>query len=112
MVLVSDGLRCLGLPNGQYTLGGQDITLSGGVARLADGTLAGSATDLMACMRNAMLFGIPEEDAVRAATYNPACAVGLAHEVGVIAPGRQADFIICRPDYTGAKVFIAGEALV
>ena len=111
MVLVSDGLRCLGLPDGQYELGGQAIFLDGGVARLADGTLAGSSTDLFACMRKAMGFGIPEADAVRAATLNPALAAGISQFCGSISTGKPADFIICRPDYTGKRVFMAGEEL-
>ena len=111
MVLVSDGLRCLGLPDGQYELGGQDIFLEGGVARLADGTLAGSSTDLFACMRKAMGFGIPEADAVRAATLNPALAAGISQSCGSISTGKPADFIICRPDYTGKRVFMAGREI-
>lgn len=41
MVLISDALRCCGMPDGEYELGGQQVFLSGGVARLADGTIAG-----------------------------------------------------------------------
>lgn len=111
MILVSDGLRCLGLPDGEYELGGQPVFLDGGVARLADGTLAGSSTDLFACMRRAMGFGIPEVDAVRAATLNPALAAGISRECGSISTGKHADFIICRPDYTGKRVFIAGKEI-
>ena len=111
MVLVSDGLRCLGQPDGQYELGGQDVFLRGGVARLADGTLAGSSTDLFQCMRRAIGFGIPEADAVRAATRNPACAAGVQKEVGSIATGKRADFLICRPDYTGVRVFMGGKEI-
>ena len=44
--IVSDALRCCGMPDGQYPLGGQDVFLHGGIAKLADGTLAGSATNL------------------------------------------------------------------
>jgi len=111
MVLVSDGLRCMGLPDGKYELGGQDVFLEGGVARLADGTLAGSSTDLFTCMRRAMSFGIAECDAVRAATMNPAAAAGIAQWAGSISTGKQADFIVCRPDYTGKRVFLAGKEL-
>ncbi len=111
MILVSDALRCCGMPDGEYELGGQPVFLSGGVAKLADGTLAGSATNLFDCMKNAILFGIPEEDAVRACTINPACAIGAQGVVGSIAPGKQADFIICRGDYTGKRVFLAGTEL-
>ena len=111
MILVSDGLRCLGLPDGKYELGGQDIFLSGGVAKLADGTLAGSCTDLFACMRLAMGFGIPEADAVRAATINPALSAGVSEHCGSIAPGKNADFVICRPDYLEPRVFLGGKEL-
>ncbi len=107
MILVSDALRCCGMPDGEYELGGQPVFLSGGVARLADGTLAGSATNLFDCMKNAISFGIPEEDAVRAATYNPACAIGQEREVGSIAPGLRADFVICAPE--GRRVFLNGQ---
>lgn len=111
MVLISDALRCLGLPDGEYDLGGQTVTLSGGIARLPDGTIAGSATNLFDCMKNAISFGIPETDAIRAATYNPACAIGAGKEIGMIAPGRRADFIVCRSDYSGKRVFLAGREI-
>ena len=111
MVLISDALRCCGMPDGEYELGGQPVFLSGGVAKLADGTLAGSATNLYDCMKNAILFGIPEEDAVRAATANPACALGVQDKVGSIAVGKLADFLVCRSDYTGRRVFLGGKEL-
>ena len=108
MVLISDALRCCGMPDGAYELGGQPVFLAGGVAKLADGTLAGSATNLFDCMVNAILFGIEEKDAVRAATFNPACALGVQDKTGSIATGKIADFIICRSDYTGKRVFMSG----
>lgn len=111
MVLVSDGLRCLGSPDGEYELGGQQVFLQGGVAKLADGTLAGSSTDLMQCMRRAISFGIPEADAVRAATANPAAAAGINRWVGSISTGKFADFIVCRPDYTSPRIFLAGKEI-
>ena len=111
MILVSDALRCCGMPDGEYELGGQPVFLSGGVAKLADGTLAGSATNLFDCMKNAILFGIPETAAVRASTINPACALGVQDKVGSIAPGKYADFIICRSDYTGKQVFMGGKEI-
>ncbi len=111
MVLISDALRCCGMPDGEYELGGQTVYLSGGVARLANGTIAGSATNLYDCMVNAIHFGIAEEDAIRAATENPACALGVQDRVGSIAQGKLADFIVCRSDYTGRRVFLGGEEL-
>ncbi len=108
MVLISDALRCCGMPDGEYELGGQQVTLSGGIAKLSDGTIAGAATNLFEGLKNAILFGVPEEDALRAATMNPACALGVQDQVGAIATGRYADFIVCRSDYTGCRVFMGG----
>ena len=106
MVLISDSLRCCGMPDGEYELGGQPVFLQGGVARLSDGTIAGSATNVYDCMLRAISFGIPREDAVRAATYNPARQLGCLDEVGSIRDGKQADFVIC-----DAEVWLAGEKL-
>ena len=112
MVLISDSGRCEGLPEGsRFELGGQDAWLRGGVAKLADGTIACSATNLFDCMRNAISFGVKEEDAVRAASYNPACAIGADKEVGSIETGKVADFVVCNADYTSKRVFLAGVEL-
>ena len=112
MVLISDSGRCEGLPEGsKFELGGQDAWLRGGVAKLADGTIACSATNLFDCMRNAISFGVKEEDAVRAASYNPACAIGADKEVGSIQSGKVADFVVCNADYTSKRVFLAGVEL-
>ena len=112
MVLISDSGRCEGLPEGsKFELGGQDAWLRNGVAKLADGTIACSATNLFDCMRNAISFGVKEEDAVRAASYNPACAIDADKEVGSIETGKVADFVVCNADYTGKRVFLAGVEL-
>jgi len=111
MLLISDALRCCGMPDGAYELGGQMAHLAGGVAKLADGTIAGAATNLYQGMINAIFFGVPEADAIRAATYNPACALGVQDKVGSIATGQLADFVVCRSDYTGKRVFIGGKEI-
>ena len=112
MILISDSGRCEGLPEGsKFELGGQDAWLRNGVAKLADGTIACSATNLFNCMRNAISFGVKEEDAVRAASYNPACAIGADKEVGSIETGKVADFVVCNADYSDKRVFLAGVEL-
>ena len=112
MILVSDSGRCAGLPDGaSFELGGQTAYLNDGIARLADGTIACSAIDLFTGMIKAILFGISECDAIRAATYNPACALGVQDKVGSIATGHYADFIVCRSDYTGKRVFLGGKEI-
>ena len=111
MVLISDSLRCCGMPDGEYELGGQQVFLQGGVARLADGTIAGSATNLFECMQRAVSFGIPREDAIRAATYNPARQIGALSEVGSIADGKVADFVLCDAELNRQAVYLAGEKI-
>ena len=111
MVLISDALRCCGMPDGQYELGGQTVHLSGGIAKLSDGTIAGAATNLYSGMCNAIRFGIREEDAVRAATYNPACAIGAQDKIGSIAEGKMADFLVCSPNYSQKRVFFSGKEI-
>ena len=111
MVLISDSLRCCGMPDGEYELGGQQVFLRDGIARLADGTIAGSATNLFECMRRAVSFGIPREDAIRAATYNPARQICCLREVGSIADGKIADFVLCDAQLNRKAVYLAGNKL-
>ncbi len=112
MVLVSDSGRCAGMPEGsRFDLGGQAAWLRGGVGQLADGTIACSASDLWKCLKNTLSWGVGEEDAIRAATWNPACAIGAQMQVGSIETGKVADFLICNPDYTEKRIFLAGNEL-
>ncbi|MGN0998972.1 MAG: N-acetylglucosamine-6-phosphate deacetylase [Faecousia sp.] len=107
--LISDALRCCGMPDGQYTLGGQDVFLKDGIARLADGTIAGSATNLYDCMRKAIDFGIPKEQAILSATLIPARQLGRDGEIGSIAVGKRADFVVCDSKLLRQAVYLAGE---
>ena len=113
MVLVSDSGRCAGKEEGyQFDLGGQMAELRGGVAKLVGtNTIACSASNLWTCLCNAISWGIPEEEAVRAATYNPACALGVQNEVGSIATGKVADFLVCTDGYASKRVFLAGKEI-
>lgn len=109
--LISDALRCCGMADGSYSLGGQEILLSGGVARLTGGAIAGSAADLYQCMRRAVSFGIPRERAVWAATALPARVIGRESETGAIADGRAADFVICGGELEPEAVYLGGKRL-
>ena len=106
--LVSDALRCCGMPDGQYELGGQDVFLSGGIARLADGTIAGSASNLYECMCNAVTFGATVPQAVRAATIIPARQLGREAEIGSIDAGKLADFVVCDEQLQREAVYLGG----
>lgn len=96
VVLISDSLRATGMPDGQYPFGGQEIVVHGNRATLAHdpNTLAGSVTDLMGCLLQAVSFGIPLADAVRAATYNPAQAIGIDDRAGSLEIGKEASLVL------------------
>ena len=113
MILVSDSGRCAGQTEGyQFDLGGQMAEIRGGVAKLVGTeTIACSATNMWQCLVNCVSWGINEEDVIRACTYNPACALGAPNEVGSIASGKVADFVICNADYSGRRVFLAGKEI-
>lgn len=112
MVLVSDSMMATGMEDGEYALGGQPVTVRGNRALLKDGTIAGSATNLYGCMRTAIQMGVPKEEAVRAATWNPAQAVGLEAECGALLPGRRADLLIADSDFTLLEVMKSGHAVL
>jgi N-acetylglucosamine-6-phosphate deacetylase len=109
VILISDSLRAAGMPDGQYTLGGQDVTVHGPRATLADGTLAGSVSNLMQCVRTAVSFGVPLRDAVKAAAWNSARALGIDSWAGSLEPGKAANVVILEPDLTLRCVLLRGQ---
>ncbi len=109
VILISDSMRATGLSDGQYTLGGQDVFVKGAKATLADGTIAGSATDLMGCLRTAVQkMGIPLEDAVACATMNPAKEIGIYDRCGSITEGKAADLVLLDEDLQVKAVYVNG----
>ena len=110
MILISDSMMATGMPDGTYSLGGQEVWMKGGKATLTDGvTIAGSATNLYDCMKKAVSFGIPLSDAIFAATRNPARSIGIYDRVGSIAPGKKADFLLVNRDLDLKKVIVSGK---
>ena len=107
--LISDALRCCGMPDGIYELGGQSVTLKDHVARLADGTIAGAASHLFDDLRNAISFGIPIVDAITAATLTPAKEASADKVIGSINQGKYADFLVCNHDLNLLEVYIGGK---
>lgn len=111
VILISDTMRAAGMPDGQYTLGGQDVTVKGKYATLSDGTLAGSVTDLMGCLRTAVSFGIPLADAVRAAAVNPARAIGIYSRCGSLEPGKRANVVLLDHDMEIKHIIFRGKVI-
>lgn len=108
MVLISDSLRATGMPDGQYPFGGQEIEVHGNRATIVGHpeTLAGSVTSLMGCLRQAVAFGIPLEDAVRACTYNPAQAIKIDDRAGTLDIGKEASIVLLNKDDLSVKKII------
>ncbi len=96
MIIISDSLRATGMPDGEYPFGGQMIEVHGSRATILGHpeTLAGSVTSLMGCLRQAISFGIPAADAVRACTYNPARSIGIQDRIGTLDVGKEASIVL------------------
>ena len=99
------------MPDDKNELGGLPIRLSGGVARLLDGTIAGSCINVGEAVRRAVSFGVPLETAIEAATIVPARAAQL-DDGGSLAAGKRADIAVLDQDLNIKAVFVAGRQYV
>lgn len=94
IILVTDSMMAAGIGDGEYSLGGQKVAVKSGVARLNDGTLAGSTLTMNIAVKNMVSYlGITIPQAVTMATENPSRLLGLKNR-GRIAKGFLADIII------------------
>lgn len=96
--LISDSMRACGMPDGDYSLGGQPVKVCGNLATLEDGTIAGSATNLMDCVRSVVKMGVPLTQAIEAATATPAREAGIFDTVGSLEAGKRADMVVLDSD--------------
>ncbi len=112
LCLISDSLRCAGMIDGEYQLGGQKIYKKDGVARLADGTLAGSSLGLLDAVRNCIKFGIPPEEAFYAGSTAPAHAIGKQDSIGSLELGKSADFLLLDQEFRLLCTFVEGKIVV
>lgn len=114
IILISDSMMATGMPDGQYSLGGLAVTVKGNLATLTEGgTIAGSATNLMDCLRYAVKTAqIPLESAVKGATVNPAKAIGLFADRGSIDEGKYADIVILDQDLQIRQIIKKGTAYI
>ena len=104
VILISDSMRATGMKNGTYELGGQEVTVKDRKAVLKDGTLAGSATNLFGCMCKAIEFGVPVDQAIFAATRNPARSIGIYDRTGSVHTGKEADILLLTENFELKRV--------
>jgi len=112
ILLVTDATAAAGMPDGQYTLGDVKVTLRKGIARTADGTLAGSTLTLNHAVENFLEFTRAHMfEAVRTVTSNPARLLGIDDKKGRIAPNMQADITIFDKNLDVKATFVAGKCV-
>lgn len=108
LMLVTDAIRAAGTEAGESELGGQPVVVSGGAARLRDGTLAGSVLTMDRAVRNAVTCGLDLAEAATLASTVPAGYLGLADR-GKLAVGLRADLVVLDEDLEVREVYVAGR---
>lgn len=110
-MLVTDAMPSVGTDNKSFVIGGRKIIVAGHLCMDEDGRLAGSNIDMASCVRNAVsMLGLTLPEAVRMASLYPAQFMGLAHEIGRIAPGYKANFVVADEQLHVAETWIDGLA--
>jgi N-acetylglucosamine-6-phosphate deacetylase len=108
LAIVSDSIAAAGLGDGTYRLGEVDVHVEGGVCRIGEGALAGSASSLLDGLRNLVRLGVPLVEAVSAATTVPTRLLGRA-DLGRLAPGSPADAVVLDDRLEVVRVLRCGE---
>jgi N-acetylglucosamine-6-phosphate deacetylase len=109
-VLITDAISATGMPDGRYQLGPIEVDVKDGKCT-SHGSLAGSVLTMDRAVRNVTQFSHwTLQDAVRAATLNPATAVGLAGHYGVLVQGANADFTVMSPSGEVLKTVVGGRS--
>ena len=110
LILITDCTRAGGMPDGEYTLGGQKIIVKGIQCLLEDGTIAGSVLKLNNAVKNFYAHsGLPLYEVVAAASLNPANAIGMGDSKGSIEVGKDADLILTDMNFEIKKTIMQGE---
>jgi N-acetylglucosamine-6-phosphate deacetylase len=112
-MLVTDAMPAVGSAEPTFVLQGRTIRVIDGICRDENGTLAGTALDMAAAVRNAVsLLGLDIVAAARMASEYPADFLGLGHELGRIAPGYRANLVLMDDAFTVHKTWIEGQVSV
>jgi N-acetylglucosamine-6-phosphate deacetylase len=111
LTLVSDGMAALGQGPGRYQLGEiKEVIVDERSARMPNGVLAGSILAQNAALRNLIAFtGCSIEEALTCMTSTPAALLGQENEIGQIAPGFRADFVLMTPELEVVRTFVDGQ---
>lgn len=108
MVLTTDALQAMGVGDGEYIFGGHQVTVTEGVARLQDGTLASSTVTMNKSLRLSNEFGINLQDTIQMATSTPAAILGMKN-LGRIEKGYTADLVLLDEKFEVLNTWINGK---
>jgi len=110
IVLITDAMRAAGLKEGTYDLGGQEVIVNKGQARLKDGTLAGSVLTMDKAVKNMVnKVGIQLPKAIQMASFNPARSIRVDDKKGSLEPGKDADIVILNKNLEAELTMVAGK---
>src|ERR1700722_20367172 len=108
-MLVTDGMPIVGSSEDTFVLQGRTIRVIDGICRDENGTLAGTALDMAAAVRNTVSsLGLSLVEAARMASEYPAEFLGLGHELGRIAPGYRANLVLMDGEFKVQRTWIDG----
>ena len=109
IVIVTDSLKCTDQETGTLFANGEEMALRDGLfKRKEDDVIAGSAITMMKGVQNLVKAGFSLEDAVRAASSNPAAVMRYTKK-GMIVPGMDADITVFDKNYTVLATIVGGE---
>ncbi len=110
ILLISDAVSATGMPEGQYRLADSEVTLSEGVCRTPDGTLAGSILTQDQALRNMVRWSrLPVQSVLGMLTRNPAQSLGIAGRKGALAAGKDADMVLLDRNLRVQATIVQGE---
>jgi N-acetylglucosamine-6-phosphate deacetylase len=110
VLLITDAMMACSMPDGEYSLGGQSVTVANGAARLNNGSLAGSVLTLAKAVRNVYKnSNLPLYEIIKMASYNGAKHCKVHDHKGQIKEGYDADLILFDDDINIKRVFILGK---
>ncbi|MBO8162007.1 MAG: N-acetylglucosamine-6-phosphate deacetylase, partial [Thermosipho sp. (in: Bacteria)] len=112
VILVTDAIRAAGLHDGTYDLGGQNVIVKNGEARLETGNLAGSILTMNKAIKNMVeRVGINIQDCIKMASLNPARLLGLDKDRGSLLPGKRADITILDKNFNVIHTIREGRSI-
>jgi N-acetylglucosamine-6-phosphate deacetylase len=112
LVLITDAMRATGFKEGTYDLGGQEVIVTKGQAKLKDGTLAGSVLTMDKAVENMVTkVGISLLNAVQMASFNPAKSIGIEDKKGSLEPGKDADIVILNKNLETELTMVTGKVV-